>query len=353
MECVLNLSEVPLHLYQIIAGLALLDRKGAIRLKINRLKPDNPLKLPYNMLEVLFGGKRIVFDMNDGYGNLLKEGENYKVLYDGLTERCDILYKRSFHGGLNERLSNPGKFRPTAPNFLVTVKGSPAHWPVPCDPPREKVKKIIRMLPANPYSNSSVYEENFRTEPVPGEEPRILFMARLWDPAGDYPGQLTGVMSEERREINESRAKCIRRCRKEFGSRFFGGITYSAFAEKEYGDLLLDNAELGRKEAYLARMKSFDIQIATMGLHKSTGWKFAEYIAAAKAIVTEPLYYSSAGGLADGKNYFSFKNEFECCEKIETLFDQPRRYRMMKANKEYYDEFMSCEKMASRALGIE
>ena len=72
-------------------------------------------------------------------------------------------------------------------------------------------------------------------------------MARLWGPAGDYPG-VTGVMSEERREINET-AQCIRRCRKIRAG--FGGITYSAFAEKG-GDLLLDNAELGRK-AYLAR----------------------------------------------------------------------------------------------------
>lgn len=39
-------------------------------------------------------------------------------------------------------------------------------------------------------------------------------------------------------------------------------------------------------------VKESDICITTTGLHRSIGWKFAEYIAASKAIVTEKLNYS-------------------------------------------------------------
>lgn len=352
MECLLKLSEVPLHLYQIIAGFKLLQQDKQIELKMERLKPNSPDRLPYNMLEVFYNNKRVIFDMNDGYDNLLKPGEDYLELYNGILERCDLLYKRSYNAGLNNRLNHPEKIRKTAPNFLVTIKGSPAHWPVPCDPRKEKVKKVIRLLPFTQYYNGDCYENNFAAEPVIHRELKILFMARLWDPAGDYKGQLSEEKSEERRAINESRAKCIRRCRKEFGSRFLGGISYSEFAEREYSDLLLDNENISKKSVYLGMVKKSDIHIATAGLHKSTGWKFAEYIAASKAIVSEPLFYSSAGGLSDGVHYLSFRDEQECCERIQDLFDEQRRFTMMRANKEYYEEHMRCVKIAGHALEI-
>lgn len=352
MKCVLRLSEVPLHLYQIIAGLELLRRNGKIDLDIECLSPASPYRLPYNMLEVDCGGRRIIFDMNDGYDNLFEAQGDYVGFYNKILDKCDILYKRSFNEELNNRLTDSGKIRKTPPNFLVTVKGNPAHIPMPCDPGYEKAKKIIRMLPFSQYYNGFIYEGNFKAKPFVNSEPKILFMARLWDPMGESEGRLNEEKSEERRRINESRANCIKRCRKEFGSRFFGGITYSDFAKKDYPELLLDNSKIGKKNTYLKLMKNFDIHIATSGLHKSTGWKFAEYIAASKAIVSEPLTYSSVGGLADKINYLSFTNEYDCCERIEELFDSQKRYKMMHANEKYYDEFMNCEKFAARALGI-
>lgn len=304
------------------------------------------------MLEVVCNGKKIIFDMNDGYDNLLDSNNSYIDFYNDLLEKCDILYKRSFNEELNHGLRYAEKIRKTAPNYFVTVKGNPSHVPAPCDPQTEKIKKIIRLLPYSKYSNSLCYEENFKAEPVIKSEPKIMFMARLWDPKGEFKGQLSEEKSEERVAINKNRANCIRLCRSEFGSRFFGGITYSEFAKKEYPELLIENKGLGNKNKYLESMKNYDIFIATAGLHQSTGWKFAEYIAASKAIVAEPLRYSSVGGLSDKVNYFCFENEFECCEKIEELFDNQKRYKMMCANRNYYNEFMDCEKIAARTLEI-
>lgn len=351
MTFTLRLSEVPLHLYPILAGFESLRRKGAIRLKIERLRPGAPDLLPYNMLEVVGeDGKRLIFDMNDGYENLLKDRAEMIPFYNGLLDRCDLLFKRSFDGVRNAQLQAPEKMRRTPPNFLVTLPHNPAHIPVPCDPNREKIKKLIRMLPGSQYYNGHILEKNIFDTPRLSEKPRILFLARLWDPAGEFPGQLTPAMQEERHAINESRAQCIRLLREAFGERFCGGVAPSAFSQKEYADVVLENAGLSRKNAYLAFMKQFDIHIATMGLHGSTGWKFAEYLAASKAVVCEPLCYESAGGLADGTHYLSFTDGDACVRQVQTLMDGDRRLAMMQANHTYAEQYMRCEAFVRYAL---
>lgn len=350
MKCVVKFSGVPLHLYQIIAGFTLLERKGEIELKTERLKPDDEDILPYNMLEVVMDSKRIIYDMNDGYDNLSINQGDWRELYNGLLDRCDYLFKRSFNAQMNAQLKNFHKIKMTAPNFFVTIKGNLAHLPVPCDPKKEQFKKLVRMVPGTEFYNGHCYEENFKAQPIANKNPKILFMARLWDPKGEFEGQLNEEKSEERFQINEDRAKCIRLCKKEFGSKFFGGITPSEFARREYNDVVLGDTSVYRKDAYLKHMKSFDIHISTMGLHKSTGWKFAEYLAASKAIVCEPLFYESSGNLSDGKNYLSFRNETECVEKINELLQAERRHEMMVANSEYYDENMKCERLVRNTL---
>lgn len=351
MKITLRLSEVPLHLYQIIAGFYLLKKKGEIELRIEKLSPQSKDLLPYNMLEaVTEDGRRFIYDMNDGYANLLKSEDEIAQFYNKLLDRCDLLFKRSFSKTENALLNAPEKIQMTAPNFFVTLKGNPANFPVPCDPKKEKIKKFVRMMPGSEYYNGHCYEDNFFTDVKVSENPKVLFMARLWDPSGEFSGQLTEAMKQERFSINESRVSCIRMLKKELGDSFFGGITPSEFALKEYPDVVLENANIGKKNEYLKFMKSFDIHISTMGLHRSTGWKFAEYLAAAKAIVCEPLYYESFGGLSDGKNYLSFTDADSCVEKVMSLLDNDARKEMMMQNKLYADNFMRCDTLVRNTL---
>ncbi|MCL2507599.1 MAG: hypothetical protein FWF05_00340 [Oscillospiraceae bacterium] len=349
-ECKIRLSEVPLHLYQILAGFKLLEQSGRLRLMVETLRPDDRDHLPYNMLEVIADGRRLIYDMNDGYDNLPGCENGYAALYNGLLARCDFLFKRSFSQELNAVLDHPEKIKRTAPNYLVTVRGNPAHRPVPCDPKAEKLKKYARMVPCTEYYNGHVLCEKLEAEPSPNREPRVLFMARLWDPAGDFSGQLNAEKSEERFKINETRAACIRACRREFGERFFGGVKAADFALREYPDIVIGDRDTVKKNQYLKYVKTFDINIATAGLHRSTGWKFAEYIAASRAIVSEPLYYESAGGLADGQHYLSFRDENECLTKISELFDFDARYAMMRKNRDYYQKFLRCDVLVENTL---
>ena len=206
------------------------------------------------------------------------------------------------------------------------------------------------MLPASSYANRYVLEDNLFAPPQCSPQPKILFMARLWDPAGEFAGQLTPAMAEERFRINESRAACIRLLRRDCGDRFFGGVASSPFTVREYPDVVLDDPSLARKDKYLAFMKTFDIHVSTMGLHGSTGWKFAEYIAASKAVVCEPLCYESAGNLADGVHYLSFTDADSCVSRVHALLDDAARAQMMQSNHEYAEKYLRCRAFVQSTL---
>ena len=351
MTFTIRLSEVPLHLYPILAGFSALDKAGALRVRYVCLRPGEKDVLPYNMLEVVAeDGRRLIYDMNDGYANLLPDEAQIVPFYNALLGRCDVFFKRSFDRGQNEKLCAPEKMLPTPPNFLVTLRGNRAHIPVPCDPRREKIKKLVRLLPGSAYYNGHILEDNLFAAPHVSAQPRILFMARLWNPAGDFSGQLTPAMAEERHAINESRAACIRLLRREFGDRFCGGVASSDFTQREYADVVLDNPSLARKDAYLSFMKTFDIHISTMGLHRSTGWKFAEYLAASKAIVCEPLCYESSGGLTDGVHYRAFRDAETCVQNVYALLDGDVRGEMMMHNHTYAEQNLRCTSFVRRTL---
>jgi hypothetical protein len=260
---------------------------------------------------------------------------------DPLLERFHACFKRSFCSRRNAKLQQGYKMLPLGLNFMVTVPGSRAHFPTPGDSRTEKIKKLVRMLPISEYYNGHYYTESFEAAPTRGDRPDILFMARMWDVDGDYAGQLSSVKKEERAHINEFRAKCIRLCRREFGPAFFGGVSRSDFAARRYPDLVIEDRSLTKRNHYMKRVKQSAICIATMGLHESIGWKFAEYVAASRAIVTEELRYELPGGFAEGRNYVAFRTPEECVGKIHLLRnDDEYRYRMMVNNYNYYHHYV-------------
>jgi len=349
MHCRMVLGEVPLHLYQVIAGFELLARRGVIALEIERQTRDAKFRLPYNMLEVTLNDSiRLLYDLNDGYDNLAEDPDQ---LYGPLLARYDICYKRSFSAALSARLTHGGKIRPLGLNYWVTIPGSAAHLPAPLDPAREKLKKLIRMLPITPHYNGWYTIESFEDEPRPEDPPHILFMARMWDVRGDSGWRLTDAKREERHFINEQRACTIRLCREAFGDQFFGGITPSRYAAEHYPDLVIADRKAVSRRAYLKRMKRSSICIATMGLHQSIGWKFAEYVAASKAIVTETLHYEVPGVFGENRNYLSFRTPEECVEAVARLVrDERLRRNLMQNNRNYYRRHVRPDRLVLNSL---
>ncbi|MCQ6275279.1 glycosyltransferase family 1 protein [Bacillus sp. V3B] len=351
ISCCIRLGEVPLHLYHITAGFLMLQRQKVISLKIERLKKNDKNRVPYNMMEVIVNEKiRVLYDLNDGYNNLLTDDQNYVEFMDDLLKDFDFCFKRSFSSLYNKELQHKNKIFPLGLNYMVTVNQNISHIPTSNDPNKEKLKKLYRMLPFSEYYNGLYHVESFEDVPVRDKDPNILFMARLWDTKGDKELQISESKSEERAYINEVRAKCIRLCRKEFGNQFFGGVSPSPFSNKYYPDIVIQDSTIMKRNNYLRKVKKSSICIATMGLHESIGWKFGEYVAASKAIVTEELHYEVPGSFENGKNYLTFKTAEDCVEQIYQLLDDDYRYEMKVNNYKYYHQYVRPDRLVLNSL---
>lgn len=348
--CILRVSEVPLHLYQIIAGFMILNQKGIIDLKIEESK----VLLPYNMMELEIDNQiKVLYDVNDGYDNLIENGKSYIDFMDSILDKYNICFKRSYSEKYNINLTNGYKIYPLGLNYMTTIKGNLAHKPYKNDPRNEKIKKIIRRIPFSQYYNNKYLIENFEGKPKVNNDPKILFFTRLWDPNGLELSKLPKEKVDERIEINKVRVECIKACKKEFGKLFNGGITPSNYSNTKYKELVVDNKKVTNRDHYLKLMKESDICIATTGLHDSIGWKFGEYVAASRAIVSEKLYYQLPGNFEKNKNYFEFNNVDECINNIYILLqDENRRYEMMKNNYNYYLNYVRADKLIFNTLEV-
>ena len=75
-----------------------------------------------------------------------------------------------------------------------------------------------------------------------------------------------------------------------------------SYAKKNYSSLAMPESYTN-KESYLRAVKDHSICITTTGLHNWIGWKLGEYVAASRAIVTEPLKFHYLEISAKEKNY--------------------------------------------------
>jgi hypothetical protein len=162
---------------------------------------------------------------------------------------------------------------------------------------------------------------------------------RLWDPDGNDVA--SAVQRDDRRKINARRIDLIRTCRRTFGERFTGGIHSDSYSRTQVSkDLLLPWSDT-QKRAYLETMKSHSICVATTGLHSSIGWRFAEYVAASRAVVTESLTFEVGGNFKQGRNYLEFSDSDSLIEVITYLLaDRRRVVQMMESNRRYYEAFL-------------
>ena len=98
-------------------------------------------------------------------------------------------------------------------------------------------------------------------------------------------------------------------------------------------------------------MQHTEICVASTGLHGSTGWKLAEYVAAGRAIVTEPLRYTLPGGFEEGKNYKTYTSPAQCEEQLRQLLADPAAIlAMAQHNADYYQMWLRPEQQVRQAL---
>jgi hypothetical protein len=214
---------------------------------------------------------------------------------------------------------------------------------------KSSLKENIYQRIFNGAKRSYFTPEKFETKPIYNENLSVIFYTRLWNPSDQVKDK---EYFNSIQKNNDTRIELVRKLRKEFGNRFIGGIQYSPFAYRKCGDLVAKIGETRRK-SYLEVMKSSDICIGTTGLHDSIGWKTAEYVAAARAVVNERLLYSAGENFEENKNYLAFDSVDECLSKVDYLLLNPKIvYEMKLENENYYRNYLKPDKLVENAIAV-
>lgn len=337
------------HVSRLLTGFHLLEKEGVLDCtlteNVNQMRPT----LHSQIVEAHIDGKIIAFDMCDAFALNNENGRAYLAGVDLYFKRS---YSREIDAGLTEE--ELAKIRPFGFDYLVTYPGNP----IDTQPASvsSRAKQLLRQISG--YEKSSYVDFFERPADRNDGKMKIIFMTRLWDPseislAENLAPELRSYreyMIEERKKINADRIRIVKELCRIYGKNFTGGIQESPFAVRECPDLIIPK-QLTIRKTYLLKMQNSDICIGSMGLHKSTGWKTGEYVAASRAIVAERFAYSVPGNFAEGINYIPFDSADECLTAVEKLYHSPEKvYAMKKANEQYYRDYLRPEKQILNAL---
>jgi len=358
ISCRLLYQSASPHLQQLYTGFCLLHRSGFLRLTQQprrtaiRYEYDEPHlnDAGHAHLNVVVEGRlRLHFDTHDA-----------QELALGELDECDFYFKRSYLPEVVAAL--PGQHRakvlPLGLNYRVL-------------PDVPDVFAVRRGLSVSGFSRGSlsVIKQAFdvhnrfgfqprlsqmEAPPEPTADPNVLFLVAAYDPYDD-PARSQDKIND-RLAINEMRAGCLKLLKDELGPRFKGGFSRSAFTQQHYPELIAA-AEATSQENYLRTLKSFPICVASTGLHGSTGWKLAEYVALSKAVLSERLVYDLPGRFARGQNFIEFTSPEECVSGAVRLIEEPAlRRQIMQNNWAYYRDYLRPDVLVknaiTRALGL-
>lgn len=353
MICTMYSYSTSPHVSQLYTGFSILRMNGQINLEqessnychkgeriMKHLEPEalNGLFVTLNKEKVIF------YDTSDG-----------PCLNEEALEVADAYFKRSY---LSEAIPDRYRFRvfPLGLNYEVytgkldyyefarmllrknLVGGRSVEW--------------MRWIAGFASITFLPTVHNMCSPPKPDQEPRVLFMARAWDP-NDVPPGLPAEIKEEHMHINNMRAHCIQLLRKELGKRFYGGFAHNSYAVANYRELLLEDATISRKKMYISLLHQYPICIATTGLQGSIGWKMGEYVAFSKSIVSERLNFSVPGIFERNRNYLEFNTPELCLQQTVRLIESKHlRQQMMEDNWHYYQTHLAPDKLILRTLNI-
>ncbi len=336
------------HLSQAFAGLYELEAAGLVELSASVDAPHWDDASTYNVqwMEISDARttsppRRVVFDVRD-----------QAVIDASALAQADVYFKRTCDCSELARLpeSSRRKVRPYGLNYACSSDHQPLNLTFARQlygiaridsersaavlaPLRRRASLPVRWLGLR-------RDENSANEPLPFTRfeadadsyarPAVLFLTRLWSPQST-PGSDPCTL----KELNATRIELIRTLRRRFGDRFVGGVQRDRYSERLCPDCVTD-AETS-KAHYLELMKSHLIAIASTGLHGSTGWKLAEYVAASRCIVSEPLRSVLPEPFVPGVHYLEYRTPEQCADACDRILDDPALAKTMRRdNEEYY-----------------
>jgi hypothetical protein len=348
INCELIVSSDVGHLRQIYTGFSLLHRRNFLKLKQTipteflRKKNDPKRWTDYkffNTTAIINDKIRVCYDLHD-----------WNWIDEEILREADFYFKRSYDENFVSQLKEREKVFPLGLNYQVS-SGETDTFQLQRAAfygGAEKLKAVVKALHKGKRGELEQLS-NLESLPDFTLPPKVLFTAQAWD-----PNLIENKTQKEAVEqLNESRAECVRRLRKEFGKNFFGGLTHKEYAVRHFKDCLLPDGNLTSKRAHLEMLKDFSICVTTVGLNGSNGWKLGEYVAFSKAIACEPLQYSVTGGFASGKNYLEFTQPESLVEAVTRLFeDKDLRLAMQLNNYRYYQSYVRPDALVLNSLAV-
>jgi hypothetical protein len=344
---------------QLYTGFSMLAENGLIDIsqEIRQYSTNSTSKKQYLknatdahlVVELLSGKKQKMF--------LYFDNHDSQEIDENHLQDCDIYFKRSFSQNyINDKhFEYKDKIHPLGLNYWVLPnKCSMMTLYRNLSLSKSTLRKLDGIISSIDTRNKIRFYprlRNLHSLPVNFLEPKVLFMVTAYDPYDDPKRPKEKI--EERIYNNEFRANCVRALRNELGLNFFGGFVHSKYTIENYKDVLLDDPKKCRKQNYLKILNTFPICIATTGLHGSIGWKFAEYVAFSKAIVSEKLHYSVPGFFQPEHNYLEFSSPENCVEQsIKLLSNQQLRTKLMFNNSIYYQHYVKPDMLVLNAISI-
>jgi len=352
IACTLVCHSLGRHVQQVHTGFHELHARGLIDLtqrpvRCPAIDPAAPQHLRdarlTHLTVVLNGTLRLLYDLHDAMEIDARE-----------LERCDFYFKRSYSRAAVEPLGpQRDKVHPLGLNYHVL--------PSTVDPGavarslvlgRGFAGRLEALQDALDTRNVIRFRPRARLmEALPDLEapPRVLFLVTAYDPYDDPDRPVE--KSRQMEAINGMRAACIRALRNSLGPDVLAGFLHNRITTERYADLLVPDPEVTRKGRYVEALRAHPIGVATTGLHGSIGWKFGEYVAFSRAIVSEPLQYEVPGGLAAGRNYVEFTTPEACVEQARRLLtDHELRRHLMIENARYYHAHLRPDALVMNSL---
>ena len=255
------------------------------------------------------------YDIEDGTDNLLPEHWEY------IHQKSIILFKRAFD---EQEYKNDALIRPYGLNYFKVINNPVEFFAI----------YLIRQGFLSPryfqFFLSNIKDWS-PADTICKQTNKILFCTRLWE-------QMDTHFPVD--EINETRIRIASFLRKKYRGSVIAGISDSPLSRKLCKDLILPSDFTFRRNFHKLIRKS-SVCITTMGLYRSIGWKFGEFVASGKAIVSEPLAFSVPGEFCDGKNYLSFSSLEQLEERCDFLLrHEKERSSMEKNNIDYYFHYL-------------
>jgi hypothetical protein len=350
------------HSRQIFAGFCELARSGAIALELAE-EDWNPNYGTENLIKVTINGEMdLLFDTNDGFYWIHEDlDRNIEYFSDQILPKFRYVFKRSCNSEIVSKFGALStKFQPLGLNYDLTSPHNVIDrvhygWR---DYLKKRVKrsgslcKVLRRTPDELF-----HFENFEYPPLlnpEGSLPQILLLTRLWDPVGNDAYSVRSAARErDTRDldaINRTRIECIEACQEAFAGHFIGGLAATPHAKKIAPHLVAPET-MTNKPNFMALVKASPICIATTGVILSTGWRFGEYMAASRAIVSEKVRDVLPGPFRAPSNYLEFSTVSELLRAVrELVADRSALKTMMWNNYSYYRSYGRPDSLIFNAL---